>query len=64
MHGDVKMFDEVGVVDGLEYPQFLRHALQCPVVVVLQGDLLHGHDVAGDVVDGGVDLPKVALTWV
>ena len=50
------------MVDGLKDPKFLRHTLQCPVVIVLQWDLLHGHDVPGLVIDGSVNLPKVALT--
>ena len=56
------MLDKVRMVNGLKYPEFLGHALEGLVVVVLQGDLLHGHDVARLVVDGGVHLAEVPLT--
>ena len=49
------------VVDTLKDPELIRDISQRLVVVRLQRDLLHGHDVAGRVVDGRVDLAEVAL---
>ena len=58
---NTEVFDEVKVVDGLKYPELLSDTLECLVVIVLEGDLLHGHDVPRLVVDGGVHLAEVPL---
>ena len=38
------------------------HTPEGLVIVGLERDLLHGHDVPGLVVDGRVHLPKMTLT--
>ena len=55
------MIDEVLVSDALEYPELLCHVPERLVVVGLERQLLHGHDVASLVVDGRVHLAESAL---
>ena len=50
------------MVDALEDLELLGHGADGAVVVGLQLDLLHGHQVAGLVVDGHVDPAEPALT--
>ena len=55
------MIDEVLVADALKDPEFLGDVPQRLVVVGLEGQLLHGHDVARLVVDSRVNFAKSAL---
>lgn len=55
------MVDEVFVVNALKYSELVRDISKSFVVIRLKGDFLHGHNVAGSAVNGGVDFPKVAL---
>merc|ERR1719150_2388743 len=49
------------MVDRLEDTQLVSNVLEGLVVVGLQGNLLHGHYIAGLVVYGSVDFPKMTL---
>lgn len=47
--------------DPLQYLHLLRHPLYGAVIVVLHGNLLHGHHISRIVIHGRIDLSKPSL---
>ena len=56
------MINQMFVMDALEDSEFIGNVPQGFMVVGLERNLFHGHDVSGPTVDGGVDLPEMTLT--
>ena len=58
---DSVMIDDVFVSDTLKDPEFVRDVLERFVIVGLELDLLHGHNITSGVVDRRVHFAKMAL---
>lgn len=61
VHLDAVVLDQIFVRDALEDLQLNGHVLDGARLVRLYGDLLHGHQLAGGVVDGRVHFAEAAL---
>jgi len=55
--------DQMLVLDAFEDAQFIRHATDGFVVIRLQGNLFHGHQLARLIVDRHVHLTEATLTF-